>query len=62
MSEETFNVGDVVQSRRCPTLIGVVEKVTVDFVEEVILVRVNERPVLSPAAYWRRIKDLKRKG
>lgn len=60
MSEETFNIGDIVQSRRCPTLIGVVEAVPyVD--KDIILVGVNGRHVMSPAAYWRRIKDLKRK-
>ena len=61
MSEETFNVGDVVQSTKCPTLIGVVE--AVPYVnKDIILVGVNGRHVMSPAAYWRRIKDLKRKG
>lgn len=58
MSDLNFNVGDIVQSRRCPTLIGVVEEVPyVD--KDIILVDVNGRHVMSPASYWRKIRILK---
>lgn len=58
MSDKKFNVGDVVQSTKCPTLIGVVEEVSPTR-DGTIMVRVNDRNVFSLAAYWRRIKDLK---
>lgn len=59
MSDKKFNVGDVVQSTKCPTLIGVVEEVPYED-KDIILVETNGRRVMSPAAYWRVIRDLKR--
>lgn len=49
-----IKVGDVVMSRKCPTLIGVVEKVGSGGSG---IVRVNDKLVLTVLEYWRKVKD-----